>query len=61
MVAHSALISVCCQPPRSDYDEVANINCYHYRLTFLRDEVNINLSEKTGLVEAKFQGKSVGN
>ena len=44
-----------------DYDEVANINCYHYRLTFLRDEVDINLSEKTGLVEAKFQGKSVGN
>jgi hypothetical protein len=44
-----------------DYDEVANINSYRFRLTFVHDEVSIELSEKTGLVDAKFQGKSVGN
>jgi len=44
-----------------DYNEVANINCYRYRLTFVHDDVSIELSEKTGLVEAKFQGKSAGN
>jgi CubicO group peptidase (beta-lactamase class C family) len=41
-----------------DYDEVANINCYHFRLTFVGDDVGIELSEKTGLVNATFQGKS---
>ena len=41
-----------------DYNEVANINCYRYRLKFVHDDVSIELSEKTGLVEAKFQGKS---
>ena len=45
----------------SDYDEVANINCYHFRLTFVRDKVTIELSEKTGLMEATFVGKSGGN
>lgn len=44
-----------------DYDEVANINCYHFRLTFIHDDVSIELSEKTGLVEGTFQGKSVGH
>jgi len=44
-----------------DYNEVANINCYRFRLTFVYDDVSIELSEKTGLVEAKFQGKSAGN
>jgi CubicO group peptidase (beta-lactamase class C family) len=44
-----------------DYDEVANINSYRYRLTFIHDDVNIELSEKTGLMNAKFQGKSAGN
>jgi len=43
-----------------DYDEVANINSYRFRLTFVHDDVSIELSEKTGLVEAKFQGKSAG-
>ena len=32
-----------------------------FRLTFVHDDVRIELSEKTGLVEAKFQGKSAGN
>ena len=44
-----------------DYDEVANINSYRYRLRFIHDDVGIELSEKTGLVDAKFQGKSAGN
>jgi hypothetical protein len=44
-----------------DYDEVANINSYRFRLTFLHDDVSIELSEKTGLVDAKFHGKSVEN
>jgi CubicO group peptidase (beta-lactamase class C family) len=44
-----------------DYDEVANINRYRFRLTFVHDDVGIELSEKTGLVEATFQGKSVGH
>ncbi len=44
-----------------DYDEVANINSYRYRLTFIHDGVSIELSEKTGLMDAKFRGKSAGN
>jgi CubicO group peptidase (beta-lactamase class C family) len=44
-----------------DYDEVANINSYRFRLTFVDKDVRIELSERTGLVEAEFQGKSVGN
>ena len=44
-----------------DYNEVASINCYRYRLTFVHDDVSIELSEKTGLLEARFQGKSAGN
>ncbi len=44
-----------------DYDEVANINSYRYRLTFVHDDVSIELSEKTGLMDVKFQGKSGGN
>ena len=44
-----------------DYDEVANINSYRFRLTFVHDDVGIELSEKSGLVEAMFQGRSVGN
>jgi hypothetical protein len=44
-----------------DYDEMANINSYRFRLTFFQDDVSIELSEKTGLMDAKFQGKSAGN
>jgi hypothetical protein len=44
-----------------DYDEVANINSYRVRLTFVNDDVGIELSEKSGLVEATFQGRSVGH
>jgi len=44
-----------------DYDEVANINSYRFRLTFVRDDVGIELNEKSGLVEATFQGRSVGH
>ena len=41
-----------------DYDEVANINCYHFRLTFDQDGVSIEVKEKTGLLEANFHGKT---
>jgi hypothetical protein len=41
-----------------NYDEVANINCYRYRLTFVHDAVTIELSEKSGLVNATFQGRA---
>ena len=44
-----------------DYDEVANINAYRYRLTFVHDDVSIEVNEKTGLMDAIFQGKSAGN
>jgi len=44
-----------------DYDEVANINAYRYRLTFVNNDVSIEVSEKTGLMDAKFQGKSARN
>jgi CubicO group peptidase (beta-lactamase class C family) len=44
-----------------DYDEVANINCYHFRLTFDGASVSIEVSERTGLMDAKFQGKRAGN
>jgi hypothetical protein len=44
-----------------DYDEVANLDSYRFRLTFVHEDVSIELSEKTGLVDAKFQGKSVHN
>ncbi len=44
-----------------DYDEVANINCYRFRLTFAHDDISIELTERTGLVDTKFQGKSAGD
>jgi hypothetical protein len=39
-----------------DYDEVANINYYQFRLTFEQAGVTIELREKTGLMEARFHG-----
>lgn len=39
-----------------DYDEVANINCYRFRLTFVHHAVDIELKEKTGLTEVRFEG-----
>jgi len=44
-----------------DYDEVANINSCRFRLTFVHDNVGIELTEKTGLVDTMFQGKLAGN
>jgi CubicO group peptidase (beta-lactamase class C family) len=44
-----------------DYDEVANINSYRFRLTFVHDNVSIELTEKTGLVDTLFQGKLADN
>jgi hypothetical protein len=44
-----------------DYDEVANINSSRFRFTFGHDDVSIELHEKTGMVDAKFQGRSIEN
>ena len=42
-----------------DYDEVANINCYRYRMTFNGDDLAIELSEKTGLEKTTFHARPV--
>lgn len=39
-----------------EYDEVANINSYRYRLTFAGRELSIEITEETGLVHARFTG-----
>lgn len=41
-----------------EYDEVANINCYVFRLTFGSEGVAIEVDEKTGLLHAGFRGRS---
>ena len=40
-----------------DYDEVANINRYHYRLTFAGRQLNVEVKEQTGLVHTQFKGR----
>jgi hypothetical protein len=40
-----------------DYDEVANINSYRYRLTFAGRELSIEVTEQTGLLHTQFKGK----
>ena len=40
-----------------DYNEVANINSYSFRMTFSGGDVSVQLKEKTGLKEGKFQGR----
>ena len=40
-----------------DYDEVANINCYRFHLTFSARQVAVEVEEQTGLVHARFAGK----
>jgi CubicO group peptidase (beta-lactamase class C family) len=42
-----------------DYDEVANINSYRYRLTFNGDDLAIELSERTGLEKTTFHARPV--
>ena len=39
------------------YDEVANINCYKFRLAFAGHELSVEMTEETGLVHAKFKGR----
>jgi hypothetical protein len=39
-----------------NYDEAANINSYHFRLTFSGDSVSVGLKEDTGLTDFKFNG-----
>jgi CubicO group peptidase (beta-lactamase class C family) len=40
-----------------DYDEVANINSYRYRLRFAGRELSIEVTEQTGLLHAQFKGE----
>jgi hypothetical protein len=40
-----------------DYDEVGNINSYRLRLTFSGRKVNIEPTERTGLVDTRFSGR----
>ena len=39
-----------------NYDEVGNINAYTFRMTFSGREVDIRMSERTGLVKTQFHG-----
>jgi len=39
-----------------EYNEVANINSYSFRMTFSGGDVSVQLKEKTGLKEGKFHG-----
>jgi hypothetical protein len=40
-----------------DYDEVGNINAYHFRMTFSAADVDVELSERSGLIsKARFHG-----
>ncbi len=41
-----------------DYDEVANINSYRFSLRFNGRIVSVDVHERSGLVEAQFQGRS---
>jgi CubicO group peptidase (beta-lactamase class C family) len=40
-----------------NYDEVANINSYRFRLTFSGESVSVGLKEATGLIDARFGGR----
>ena len=40
-----------------NYNEVANINSYSFRMTFSGVDVSVQLKEKTGLKEGKFHGR----
>jgi len=40
-----------------DYDEVANINVYRFRLTFAGPRLTVEVQEQTGLVHAQFAGR----
>jgi CubicO group peptidase (beta-lactamase class C family) len=40
-----------------EYNEVANINSYFFRMTFSGNDVSVQLKEKTGLKEGEFHGR----
>jgi len=42
-----------------DYDEIANINSYRFRLAFGARDVKVELSERTGLTKAEFGGRRI--
>ncbi len=39
-----------------DYDEIANINCYRFTMTFANDRVSIQISERTGMAKLDLTG-----
>jgi CubicO group peptidase (beta-lactamase class C family) len=41
-----------------DYNEVGNINAYRYRLTFSDGGITVELTERSGLVDARFLGRA---
>ena len=43
-----------------NYDEVGNINAFQLRLTFSRDDLRVEMTERTGLMEARFRGRPGG-
>jgi CubicO group peptidase (beta-lactamase class C family) len=43
-----------------DYDEVGNINSFHFDLAFAGDSVIVSVAERTGLLNAKFVGRRAG-
>jgi hypothetical protein len=40
-----------------EYDEVANINSYRYRLTFAGRDLSVEVVEETGLLHTQFMGR----
>jgi CubicO group peptidase (beta-lactamase class C family) len=44
-----------------DYDEVANVNDFRLRVSFSGPDVGLDVSERTGLIEAHVRGRARGN
>ena len=40
-----------------EYDEIANLNSYRFRLSFTDKTVSAQAKERTGLFDEKFEGK----
>jgi hypothetical protein len=43
-----------------DYDEIANINHFVFKLGFDGPQLRVQVTEKTGQVDAKFSGTPAG-
>jgi CubicO group peptidase (beta-lactamase class C family) len=40
-----------------EYDEVSNINCFQFQMTFADRQMSVRVRERTGLLEARFRGR----